>query len=113
MGLTLQSDTDMQIYFKLTGKKDDYSFTLDGEEVIPEDCGNRLYMVELKSISAGSLGKASELLIRKDEDTYSIKYGALSWAQSVLSCGKGQKKESTDMAKMIYRYAKAADAYFG
>ena len=111
-GLALQSDTTMQIYFKLTDNADAYTFTLDGEAVTPEDCGSGLYCVELKSIPAGKLSTASELMIRKGDETFTIKASALSWAESVLSNTKGQKQTTINMAKMLYRYSQKADAYF-
>ena len=45
IGLSLQSDTNMQVYFKLMDKADAYTFTVDGENVTPEDCGEDLYCV--------------------------------------------------------------------
>nr|WP_051527331.1 hypothetical protein [[Eubacterium] cellulosolvens] len=111
-GLALQSDTTMQIYFKLTDNVDAYTITLDGETVTPEDCGSGLYCVELKSIPAGKLSTASEIVIRKGDETFTIKASALSWAESVLSNSKAQKQTTINMAKMIYRYAQKADNYF-
>jgi hypothetical protein len=111
-GLALQADTTMQIYFKLTDNADAYTFTLDGEAVTPEDCGNGLYCVELKSIPAGKLSTTSKLVIRKGSETYTIKASALSWAESVLSNTKGQKQTTINMAKMLYRYSQKAEAYF-
>ena len=111
-GLALQSDTTMQIYFKLADNVDAYTITLDGEAVTPEDCGSGIYCVELKSIPAGKLSTASEIVISKSGETFTIKASALSWAESVLSNTKGQKQTTIDMAKMLYRYSQKADAYF-
>ena len=114
LGLALQSDTSMQVYFSLTSEPDAYEFTVDGETVEPEDCGSGVYCIELKSISAGKLSTASEIVIRKGSDTFTIKASALSWAENVLSHTKNQKQTTIDMAKMLYRYSQKAeaDAYF-
>ncbi|MCR4652120.1 MAG: autotransporter adhesin family protein [Eubacterium sp.] len=112
LGLALQSDTSMQVYFSLTSEMDAYEFTVDGEAVEPEDCGSGVYCIELKSISAGKLSTASDIVIRKGSDTFTIKASALSWAENVLSHSKNQKQTTIDMAKMLYRYSQKADAYF-
>ncbi len=113
VGLALQSDTTMQVYFKLMDTADSYSITVNGEAVTPESLGNNQYCVELKSIPAGKLSTASEIVIRKGDETFTIKASALSWAESVLSNSKAQKQTTINMAKMLYRYAQKADIYFG
>jgi hypothetical protein len=110
--LTLQSDTTMKVYFKLTDKADAYTVSVDGETVTPVESGENLYYVELASIPAGELSAESEIVISKGDETFTIKASALGWAESVLSHSKGQTQESIDMAKMLYRYAQKADAYF-
>jgi hypothetical protein len=112
IGLSLQSDTNMQVYFKLMDKADAYTFTVDGDAVTPEDCGENLYCVNLNSIPAGKLSSESEIVISKGDESFTIKASALGWAESVLSHSKVQTQESIDMAKMLYRYAQKADAYF-
>jgi hypothetical protein len=112
LGLTLQSDTSMQVYFSLTDELQAYTITVDGEEVVPVDRGSGRYCIELKSISTGKLSTASEIVIRKGSDTFTIKASALSWAENVLSHTKNQKQTTIDMAKMLYRYSQKADAYF-
>jgi hypothetical protein len=102
----------MQIYFKLMDNVDAYTITLDGEAVTPKDCGRGIYCVELKSIPAGKLSTASEIVISKGGETFTIKASALSWAESVLSNSKNQNQTTIDMAKMLYRYSQKADAYF-
>ena len=113
LGLALQSDTSMQVYFSLTDEPEAYTFTVDGKEVVPEDCGSGQYCIELKSIAAGKLSTASEIVISKGKQTFTIRAGALSWAEYVLSHAKGQNQTAIHMAKMIYRYSQKADAYFG
>jgi hypothetical protein len=113
LGLTLQSDTAMQIYFNLTDKVDDYTFAVDGEKVTPESLGGNQYCIELKSISAGRLSTTSVIEICKGSEKFSIRASALSWAESVISNSKGQKIEAVNMAKMLYRYSQKADIYFG
>jgi hypothetical protein len=51
-------------------------------------------------------------VISKGDESFTIKASALGWAESVLSHSKVQTQESIDMAKMLYRYAQKADAYF-
>lgn len=111
IGLTLQTDTS--IYFKLTDKINSYTFTVDGASVTPESLGNNQYCIELTSIPAGKLRTASEIEISKDNETFTIKASALSWAESILSNRKNQKQPAINMAKMLYRYAQKADEYFG
>ena len=113
VGLTLQTDTSMQVYFKLTDAVDSYTFTVDKETVTPESLGNNQYCVDLTSIPAGKLRTASEIVIRKGDETFTIKASALSWAESVLSNSKTQKQATINMAKMLYRYSQKADEYFG
>ena len=110
--LTLQSDTTMKVYFKLTDKADAYTVSVDGETVTPVESGESLYYVELASIPAGKLSAESEIVISKGDESFTIKASALGWAESVLSHSKVQTQESIDMAKMLYRYAQKADAYF-
>ncbi|MCR4654557.1 MAG: leucine-rich repeat domain-containing protein [Eubacterium sp.] len=60
---------------------------------------------------AQELSKERELVISDGENEMRLKLSALSWSRAVLY-GKNYSKETVDLAKMLYRYSSAADAYF-
>ena len=104
--LSLQADTVLNAYFKFTGDVSDYTVKLNGKKVNVE--GNS---VVLSGIKASDLSKMNTITVSDGSSTMTVKVSALSWAYNVI--GKsGNDAETVNMAKMVYRYNQAAEAYF-
>ena len=104
--LLLDSETVLRVYYKLTGDKtiDEYTFYLDGEEVAPIQKGDRYY-IEVRNIGAHKLDEAHEFTVGGLTMTYS----ALSYVNTVLNVSEDEAV--VNMAKALYFYSQAAEAY--
>uniref|UniRef100_I5AUY3 Ig-like domain-containing surface protein n=1 Tax=Eubacterium cellulosolvens (strain ATCC 43171 / JCM 9499 / 6) TaxID=633697 RepID=I5AUY3_EUBC6 len=112
--LELKEDTGLAVYFKTTADPSKLAITVDGKKVDVEtedlECG-KLISVKINGISAQKLSSEREVIVSDGEREMSVKLSALSWSRAVLY-GKNYSKEIVDLAKMLYRYSSAADAYF-
>ena len=107
--LMLDSETSIRVYFQLTGSKtiDQYTFTVDGVEVTPVYKDGKYY-IEKTDIGAHRLD---------DMHTFTcggitITYGGLSYVNQVMNFS-GSTAETVNMAKALFAYSKAAEAYIG
>ena len=106
MSLLLDSNTDVRFYFALTGEKtiDEYTFLVNGEEVTPVE-KNGLYYVEVVGIAAHKLGQMNTVTV----GGLTIEYAALSYVNAVMNVSTDEP--IINMAKALYAYAMAAEAY--
>jgi hypothetical protein len=112
-GLTLKSDTVLDVYFRLAdgADLDDYSFTLNGKKVTPEADGEGICCVEIAGIKAKDLGTDFTVAVKKGSAKLEVKASALSWSEQVLG-RSGFDSATVNMAKMLCRYSEKANAYF-
>ena len=108
MTLLLDTNTDIRFYFALTGEKtiDQYTFLVDGEEVTPVE-KNGMYYVEVTGISAHKLGQMHTVTV----GGLTVEYAALSYVNQVMNLSTDESV--INMAKALYAYAMAAEAYAG
>ena len=106
--LLLDSTTTLRVYFQLTGEKtiDQFTFTVDGQEVAPIQKGERYY-VQISSIAAHELDTFHQVTV----GGLSMTYSALSYVNTVLNVSTDEAV--VNMAKALYIYAMAAEAYAG
>ena len=106
MTLLLDSNTDNRFYFVLNGEKaiDAYTFLINGTETTPV-AKNGKYYVEISAIAAHKLGQMNTVTV----GGLSIEYAALSYVNQVLNYSKDEA--TINMAKALYAYAMAAEAY--
>ena len=104
--LLLDSETTVRVYFKLTGDKtiDQYTFTVDGQEVTPVANGGKYY-VEVRGIGAHRLDEFHTFTV----GGMTVNYCALSYVNVVLD--KATDQTLIDCVKALYAYAMAAEAY--
>ena len=109
MTLLLDTNTDIRFYFELTGEKtiDEYTFAIDGKEVTPVE-KNGMYYVELSGISAHKLGQMHTVTV----GGLTVEYAALSYVNQVMNYAAADEA-TVNMAKALYAYAMAAEAYAG
>lgn len=105
--LWLDTNTNIRIYFKLTGNKtiDQYTFTIDGKEVTPVQKGNQYY-IESESVGAHNLDKMFTFAV----GGLSVKFCALSWANMALN-NPNADEARVNVAKALCAYSAAAEAY--
>jgi hypothetical protein len=103
--LSLQADTVLSAYFKFTGDASDYTVKVNNKKVDVD--GNE---VVISGIKAADLGQNYTIKVSDGSSTMTVKVSALTWAYSVLS--KNNDTKTVNMAKMVYRYNQAAEAYF-
>jgi hypothetical protein len=105
--LMLEDEVSVRVYFKLTEGADiaDYSFTINGEaaEVHQNEKG---YYVETAPIAAKNLDEMFQISV----GGLTVTYGALSYVNSKLASADANV---VCMAKALFAYNAAVDAYFG
>ena len=106
MTLLLDSNTDNRFYFVLNGEKaiDAYTFLINGTEAAPV-AKNGKYYVEISAIAAHKLGQMNTVTV----GGLSIEYAPLSYVNQVMNYS--QDEATINMAKALYAYAMAAEAY--
>ncbi len=106
--LILDSDTTLMVYFKSKNDLSGYKFTIDGKEVEAEKDGT-YYILTLDGIEAKNLDKAYDFAVSNGKNTLSVKYSALTYADSTIS---QKNTDLINLMKAMYKYNVAADAYF-
>ena len=106
--LLLQSETKIRIYFKVTNGKsiNDFVFTVDGKEVTPVQSGSEYY-IEKPNVAAKDLDTMYTFRLGNRQLTYC----GLSYVNQVLQYSRDEKL--INLAKSLYAYNQAANAYFG
>jgi hypothetical protein len=105
--LVLTSGTTIKHYFTLEegAKASDYTFTVDGTEVSPVDCGTYCYV----SVSDIKANKLSTMYTIGVDGVYSIGYSGFSYAYAILNGEYGDLM--TQVAETLVAYGNAADIY--
>ena len=107
-----ESDNTLRMYFYLDDADlNKYTFTLNGAEVTPMRLESGRYYVEQKNVASAELSVFNTFTVSDGVDTFTAECSALSYAY-----GRQQSSANADMvnlAKLLYRYSLAADAYFG
>ena len=113
--LTVEADHTFKYYFYLNSGADvsDFTFKIDDAVVTPtydEGNGGR-YCIQIPGIPSGQLSKTHTFSVSDGTDTRVIEASALSYAYGrVLNSSNEDMKV---LAKALYLYSMAADAYFG
>ena len=110
--LVLKSTTAIRLYFTLDeGEIGNYTFKLGKKAVTPVETADG-WMIEIANISAKDLDKFYTVTVSSSAGTIvTVKYCGLSYVYTVLNGGSDDAK-LIDLAKGIYLYNQAADAYF-
>ena len=106
--LLLQSETKIRIYFKLKSgyQLSDFTFTVDGVQVTPVQSGDEYY-IEKANVAAKDLDTMYTFRLGNRQLTYC----GLSYVNQVLNYSRDEKL--INLAKALYAYNQAANAYFG
>ena len=109
--LVLKSTTAIRLYFTLgEGEIGNYTFKLGNKAVTPVETADG-WMIEIANISAKDLDKVYTVTVSSSAGTIvTVKYCGLSYVYTVLETSSDAKL--IDLAKGIYLYNQAADAYF-
>ena len=90
-----------------------YTFTQNGKTVTPTfkaSSSGDSYYLEQPNIASGLLSTEYTFSVSDGTDTYSIRCSALGYAYSRQE--NSTKPEMVALAKLLYRYSRAAEAYF-
>ena len=114
--LEMKENIDMIFYFKAAeGLEDQVVFSCDNETLVPERSGEYL-ILRLRNIKARDLGCKKIIAVNskayeeskgeKDENEWSLRYGAYTYVYDVLN-SKKTSKELKEAAKAVYLYGRA------
>lgn len=110
----MKSETTIRHYFTLAegASISDYTFRVDGESVTPAVKDESYYYIDIKNVAAADLDIAYELTVASNVgvQTWTISYSAMSYVYAILDGGTS-KEAMADLAKTLYLYWKAAEAY--
>ncbi len=108
MTLLLDTTITVRFYFELTGDKaiEEYTFLVNGEEAIPAEKDGKYY-VEVVGIPAHKLDEMQTVTV----GGLTVNYAALSYVNQVMNFYTSGT--TYDMAKALYAFAMAAEAYIG
>ena len=106
ISLLLDSDTTLRVYYNLTGTKtiDEFEFTVNGVTAEPGYKDGRYY-VDLPGIGAHRLGVPQTFTV----GGLTMRYSVMSYVNTVLQVSDSETLR--DVAKALYAYAMAAEAY--
>ena len=106
--LILESETTIRVKFELTGTKtiDEYTFTIDGVEVTPVDCGDGLYAISIEGIAPRALDEMHTFAV----GGLSLNYCGLSYVDMVMNMTAEEALDN--VAKALYAYYAACEAAF-
>ena len=112
VSLLLESTTTIRFYFDLDGTKtiDQYTFYVDGVKATPVVAENGQYYVDKVNVAAKDLDEMVIVTV----GGLTAKYGGLSYVRQVAILYPSYYPESlVNVAKALYAYNQAANAYFG
>lgn len=98
-------------YFKLAegSNIEDYTFTLDGNEVTPVEKSGRYYF-DAPAALAYKLDDAQNIVVKKGSAVaFDFNYSVIKWAE--IAANDTDNSADADMAKAIFKYYEAAKAY--
>ena len=109
--LLLRDVTTIRHYFKAAGGDvSGYTFTVDGVQVTPVEKESYFY-VDITGIVAKDLDRSFRVEVSgADGVLIRLDYSAMSYAFKQLN--RAEEGVLTDLAKAVYLYGAAADAYF-
>ena len=111
VNLLLESTTTIRFYFNLDGTKsiDEYTFYVDGVETIPVQSGENQYYVDKVNVAAKDLDEMVTVTV----GGLTVKYCGLSYVRQVAVLYPDNYSEAlVNVAKALYAYNQAANAYF-
>ena len=111
VSLLLESTTTIRFYFKLDGTKsiDEYTFYANGTAVTPVQSGENEYYVDKENVAAKELDEMATVTV----GGLTVQYCGLSYVRQVAVNHPENYSESlVNVAKALYAYNQAANAYF-
>ncbi len=111
-GLTMENEMSLRLYFSLGEGKalTDYSFTIDGVPVTPEESGSRYY-IEASNIGTADLAKYVAFAITYGETTYTVNASPMTYVLAVTK-NDAQPDNLKNVCEALYYYYKAVAECF-
>ena len=105
-----ESDNTLRQYYYIDDESiGNYTFTLNDDTVEPERAESGKYYVDQPNIASGLLSKEYTFIVSDGTNTFKISSSALGYAYDRQHNGT---QYMVNLAKLLYRYSLAADAYF-
>jgi hypothetical protein len=113
--MEVESDTRLRTYYTLASGHsiDEYEFTIDGAEAEAHRSSSTRYGTVKADIVSTDLGEKYTFTAKKkgNEEAYiTIRASVLSYCYTILEENKSE--EAVNVAKAMYNYSQAANAYF-
>ena len=106
-----ESDNTLRQYYYIDDESiGNYTFTLNDTDVEPKRAESGKYYVDQPNIASGLLSTKYTFSVSDGTNTFTITSSALGYAYDRQQNSKNQKM--VNLAKLLYRYSQAADAYF-
>lgn len=112
VSLLLETTTTVRFYFNLDGSRsiDEYTFLVDGVEAVPVQSGQGQYYVDRANVAAKDLDE----MITVTVGGLTVRYCGLSYVRQVVVLYAAYYSEAlSNVARALYAYNRAANAYFG
>ena len=107
-----KSDNTLRQYFTLKSGQviGNYSFTVDSKTATAVYSSANRYYVALPNIAAKDLDTPHAYTVKCGSETYAFRFSALSYAYQILQVSTNN--DMVNLAKALYLYNQAANAYF-
>lgn len=103
VSLTLNSETELNIFFAIEDEENIHKFSVNGESVTPKKIGN-YYRIKIADIAAHNLDKEYVVTV----GGLTVKYSAMSYGYMAMFT---QSETVKNVIRTLYTYNQAAKAY--
>jgi len=110
--LYIDSLLSVKVKYKLESGHsiNEYTFTVDGNTVTPEDAGNGIYVVKIENLMPADYDKMYEIKVTAGEKSQTVNYSALSYAKSMIE-NPEKGADIQNLCKALYNYHVSVKAY--
>ncbi len=111
LSVVFEADNSLRVYFRFDSGTDpaDYACAVDGKTASLRRKEDGSSYLSVENIAANDLDTPHSFRISAGTDTYTLTASALSYAEMSLRQGNS----AADLSRTLFRYNRAADAYFG
>ena len=110
VSVMFEADNSLRLYLHFDGESGKhYSYQVDGESAVPNRKDDGLLYLSVENIAADALDTAHRFTISDGIQTYTVTTSVLGYAKTAIERGD---ERMADLARALYLYNRAAEAYF-